>query len=102
MASFEPDSVIADTEALRTLYDEPLGRALTKELDHLSPLYQTFVTQTPFVVIASVGARGVDVSPRGDAPGFVRVADARTLMLPDRRGNNRLDTMTNIVEDGRL
>ena len=102
MAIFDPASVIEDEAGLRALYDEPLARSLKKELDHLSPLYRAFIEQTPFAVIASVGPRGVDISPRGDAPGFVRVADERTLLLPDRRGNNRLDTLTNIVEDGRL
>ena len=68
MAKFDPGSVIQDVAALRALYDKPLARSLKKELDHLSPLYQAFIEHTPFVVIASVGPRGVDISPRGDAP----------------------------------
>jgi PPOX class probable FMN-dependent enzyme len=96
---FAKDEVIDSVEQLRELYGQPMERALTKELDHVNPLYQQFIEKSPFAVIASVGPEGVDTSPRGDAPGFVRVVDPKTLMLPDRRGNNRADTLTNIVRN---
>ena len=96
---YTPDAVITDVARLRELYGEPSQRALVKELDHLSEHYRQLIEAAPFLVLASVGPEGVDVSPRGDAPGFVRVVDAQTLMLPDRRGNNRTDSLTNIVRD---
>lgn len=96
------DTVIRDMDALEQLYGEALPRSLIKEIDHLSDHYRAFVENSPFVLIASVGPEGLDCSPRGDAPGFVRVADCRTLLLPDRRGNNRIDTLRNIVRDPRI
>ncbi len=73
-----------------------------KEIDHINPQYRAFIEAAPFFVLASVGPEGVDCSPRGDAPGFVRVAGERTLMIPDRRGNNRIDSLRNIVRDPRV
>ena len=99
---YKPESIISDVAQLRELYGEPMERALVKELDYLSDHYRRFVEAAPFLVLASVGPEGLDASPRGDAPGFVRVADAHTLMLPDRRGNNRADSLTNIVRDPRV
>lgn len=88
---------------LAELYDEPLESSIAKEADHLIDLHRRYVEASPFVLIATTGPEGLDCSPRGDAPGFVRVADdGRTLLLPDRRGNNRLDTLRNIVVDGRV
>lgn len=87
---------------LAALYDAPLETSLTKEVDHLTDGHRAYVEASPFVLIATSGPDGLDCSPRGDAPGFVRVADERTLLLPDRRGNNRLDTLRNIVVDGRV
>lgn len=87
---------------LEALYGAPVPRSLIKELDHLSDHYQAFVKAAPFVVVASCGPEGLDCSPRGDPAGFVRVHDARTVMVPDRRGNNRLDTLKNIVRDARI
>lgn len=87
---------------LAALYDAPMESSLAKEIDHLTDLHRAYVEASPFVLVATNGPEGLDCSPRGDAPGFVRVADARTLLLPDRRGNNRLDTLRNIVVDGRV
>ena len=88
---------------LAALYDEPQGSSIAKEIDHLTELHRRYVEASPFVLLATTGPEGSDCSPRGDAPGFVRVADdGRTLLLPDRRGNNRLDTLRNIVVDGRV
>ncbi len=93
--------VTSDAELDRH-YGQPVKVALIKEIDHLSPHYQAFVEKAPFVMIATVGDGGLDCSPRGDPPGFVRVHDEKTLLLPDRRGNNRLDTLRNLVHDPRV
>jgi PPOX class probable FMN-dependent enzyme len=76
--------------------------SLVKEVDRLNDVYRKLIEAAPFVVIATSGPGGLDCSPRGDPAGFVRVADERTLLLPDRRGNNRLDTLRNIVADPRI
>ena len=90
---------VADLEAL---YDAPVPTSITKEIDHLTDLHRAYVEASPFVLVATSGPGGLDCSPRGDPPGFVRVVDERTLMMPDRRGNNRLDTLRNIVVDPRI
>jgi uncharacterized protein len=87
---------------LEVLYDAVVPAAITKELDYLTPLHCEYIAASPFVLIATSGPEGLDCSPRGDPPGFVRVVDSQTLMMPDRRGNNRLDTLRNIVVDGRV
>jgi hypothetical protein len=90
--------IVQDERALRALYGEPGRLALLKELDHLDANCRRFVELSPFVCLATFGADGrADNSPRGDAPGFVAVADDRTLLLPDRPGNNRVDSLANIV-----
>lgn len=89
-------------EELAALYDAPMEPAVVKEVDHLTELHRSYVEASPFVLLATNGPDGLDCSPRGDVPGFVRVVDERTLLLPDRRGNNRLDTLRNIVVDGRV
>jgi hypothetical protein len=96
-----PDHIIRDVASLRALYGEPAGAAVTKQVDHLHPHYQALIRASPFCVLATVGET-VEITPRGDAPGFVEIADAHTLLLPDRRGNNRIDNLRNIVEDPRV
>ena len=93
---------VTTVDELEALYGAPLGRSLTKEIDHISDHYRAFIEQAPFVVVATSGPEGLDCSPRGDPPGFVRVQDANTVLIPDRRGNNRLDTLKNIVRDPRI
>ncbi len=93
---------IESIEQLEALYGEPSSRALIKEIDHVSDHYRAFIEHAPFVVVATAGPEGLDCSPRGDPPGFVRVADSRTLMIPDRRGNNRADSLRNLVRDPRI
>lgn len=91
------------TEAeLEALYGPPMAPALIKEIDHVSDHYRAFIEASPFVVLATSGPEGLDCTPRGDPAGFVRVVDPKTLMLPDRRGNNRLDALRNIVRDPRI
>jgi hypothetical protein len=73
-----------------------------KVTDHVTPLYRIFIEKAPFAALATIGPEGIDCSPRGDLPGFVRIHDPQTLMLPDRRGNNRVDSLRNIVRDPRV
>jgi PPOX class probable FMN-dependent enzyme len=94
--------LVTTVEALEALYGEPSPNALLKELDHVSDHYRAFIEAAPFVVQATSGPGGLDCTPRGDPPGFVRVVDRRTLMLPDRRGNNRVDSLRNLVVDPRI
>ncbi len=97
------DHVITTTGQLESLYaDAPYGPALIKEVDRVTPQYRKLIEAAPFVVIATSGAEGLDCSPRGDPPGFVRVIDEKTLIVPDRRGNNRIDSLRNLVRDPRI
>ncbi|MBO9512558.1 MAG: pyridoxamine 5'-phosphate oxidase family protein [Variovorax sp.] len=97
MAAPDPHRVTSQ-EALRAFYpDLPGDTSLAKEVDHVHALYRPFIEASPFVVLGTRGAEGLDSSPRGDAPGFVQIADERTLLLPDRRGNNRIDSLRNVV-----
>jgi len=96
------DHTIISIEQLEALYGLPQGAAVWKEIDHISAEYRAFIEAAPFFVLASVGPEGVDCTPRGDEPGFVRVSDEKTLLIPDRRGNNRIDSLRNIVRDPRV
>ena len=93
---------ITSIEELEAIYGEPAPRSLEKELDRISDHYRAFIEKAPFVTVATCGPEGLDCSPRGDPAGFVRVVDEKTLMLPDRRGNNRIDSMRNLVRDPRI
>lgn len=92
---------IETIEQLEALYGGPNAAATVKVADHVTDAYRPFVEAAPFVALATVGPEGVDCSPRGDLPGFVRLADARTLIMPDRRGNNRCDSLRNLIADPR-
>jgi uncharacterized protein len=100
----DPRHVIRTAAELAALYGAPLERSVRKQMDHLDEHCRAFVAASPMVVIGtqSTSADGVpcaDTSPRGDIPGFVQVADDHTLLIPDRRGNNRVDTLTNLVKN---
>lgn len=95
-------SQIETVEALNALYGEAGETSLVKEVDRIIPEYAAFIEASPFVALATSGPEGLDCSPRGDLAGFVRISDPKTLMLPDRRGNNRVDSLANIVRDGRV
>ena len=96
-------STLVTSEAeLEAIYGQPAGAAVIKEIDHISDHYRRFIETSPFVVLATSGPEGLDCTPRGDPAGFVRVVDKYTVMLPDRRGNNRIDTLRNIVRDPRI
>ena len=93
--------VTTDAE-LDAIYGQPSGGAVIKEIGYISDHYRMFIELAPFVVVATAGPEGLDCTPRGDPPGFVRVVDKSTVMLPDRRGNNRIDTLRNLVRDPRI
>src|SRR5208282_5311998 len=103
-AAVFPDdtSFISDEISLRKLHHEPMSRATDKVLRALDPHCRSILALSPFCVVATQGPRGADISPRGDPPGFVRELDERTLLLPDRVGNNRLDAMTNLLVNPRI
>jgi PPOX class probable FMN-dependent enzyme len=95
--------LITTTEQLELLFSEPpLTNAVVKEIDHVNSSYRRLIEAAPFFALATSGPEGLDCSPRGDPPGFVRVADEHTLLIPDRRGNNRIDSFRNIVRDPRV
>ena len=81
---------IKSIEDLESIYGAPIERALWKELDHLNSHYRAFIEKSPFLILATYGKKGIDCSPRGDPPGFVRVVDDKHIQIRDRRGNNRL------------
>lgn len=97
-----PKDLVTSETALEALYGAPVDRSLWKELDHVSAEHRALIEASPFVILSTVGPEGVDCSPRGDPAGFVRVEDPTTLLMPDRRGNNRLDSLRNIVRDPRV
>ena len=98
-----PDShAITNLEQLQSLFG-PVGEAsLRKEVDFIHPKYRAMIEASPFAVLATAGPDGLDASPRGDPPGFVAVQDDRTLLIPERRGNNRIDSLRNILADPRV
>ncbi len=102
MSKLSANHKITTIEQLEALYDAPSPASLVKEIDHISEHYRTFIEKSPFVLVASSGPGGLDCTPRGDPPGFVRVVDEKTVMMPDRSGNNRLDTLRNLVHDPRV
>lgn len=97
-----PPGLVTDVAVLEGIYGSPGAPSLAKVADHLTPSYRAWIAASPFFALGSVGAGGLDVSPRGDAGTAVTVRDDRTLLLPDRRGNNRIDSLRNIVADPRV
>ena len=95
-------SAIQDLEILEQLYGAPSPASCAKELDYLHPHYRAYIAASPFCIIATCGPGALDASPRGDAAGFVIVEDEKTLLIPDRRGNNRVDSLRNIIADARV
>ena len=94
--------IITSLETLEALYGEPGKPSLVKETARLTPGYRRLIESSPFCALATAGPEGLDVSPRGDAAGFVHILDDRTLLLPDRRGNNRIDSLRNVLRDPRV
>jgi PPOX class probable FMN-dependent enzyme len=95
-------SVIHTIEQLEAIYGQPNEASTVKVADQVTPQYRVLIDKSPFAALATCGPEGLDCSPRGDLPGFVRVHDPKTLMVPDRRGNNRVDSLRNIVRDPRI
>lgn len=93
---------ITSAAELEAVYGETGLTSTAKVASHITPLYRRFIEASPFAMLATSGPEGLDCSPRGDQPGFVRIIDEKTLALPDRRGNNRIDSLRNIVRDPRL
>ena len=99
---FVADHVVRDVAELEALYGTPGEASLIKVADHLTPLYAKWIEASKLCVVSTVGSDGTDGSPRGDDGPVVRIQDDKTLLMPDWRGNNRIDTLRNIVEDGRI
>jgi uncharacterized protein len=97
------NNLIRDEATLEALYGASSAGAIAKEIDHIHPHYRAMIEASPFMVLATSGPEGLDCSPRGDPAGsFVHVVDDKTLLIPDRRGNNRIDSLRNIIRDGRV
>jgi PPOX class probable FMN-dependent enzyme len=102
MPAPDPRFDITDEGDLLKLFDPPNDVSLAKEIDHVDANYAAWIAASPFLVMCTAGPGGLDASPRGDAPGFVKVADPKTLLIPDRRGNNRVDSLRNLMHDPRV
>ena len=96
------DHTMTTEAALRDLYGEPVERARIKVIDHVDQHCRDFIALSPFLILASGASTGFDCSPKGDPAGFVQVPDDKTLLIPDRRGNNRIDGLVNLIEDPRV
>jgi PPOX class probable FMN-dependent enzyme len=97
------NATVTALDELTALYAPPLERVLRKEIAHVDAVGRAFIAASPFLVLATGSSKGLDCSPKGDKPGFVQVEDdGRTLLIPDRRGNNRIDSIKNLVEDPRV
>lgn len=92
---------ITDLTQLQTIYGDPVPASLTKVADHITPLYHTWINASRFVILSTTGPEGTDASPRGEDGPVVRITDPKTMLLPDWRGNNRIDSLRNIVRDSR-
>ncbi|MEM6384255.1 MAG: pyridoxamine 5'-phosphate oxidase family protein [Pseudomonadota bacterium] len=107
-ASQETDPhTIASLEELNALYGVPVTASVVKVLHRITPAYATLIAASPFCALATCGPEGLDCSPRGDAPregmhGTVHIENETTILMPDRRGNNRIDSLRNIVRDPRV
>src|SRR5882762_4852400 len=96
------DHFVTSIEQLEQIYGQPYGPSIVKEADRITTPYCALIEAAPFFALATCGPDGMDCSPRGDAPGFVRVHDQKTLLIPDRRGNNRIDSLRNLMHDRRV
>jgi PPOX class probable FMN-dependent enzyme len=97
-----PSYILRDEAALAELYPPALERSVRKQMDHLDDHCRAFIAASPMVIVGTQSETAADNSPRGDFPGFVKVADDHTLLIPDRRGNNRLDTLRNVVRNPKI
>ena len=97
-----PEHLITDLASLEALFGPVAAPSIAKEADRLHPLYARWIEHARFALLATSGPHGLDVSPRGDAGPLVRIVDANTLLLPERRGNNRIDSLRNLLADPRV
>src|ERR1700733_10187493 len=95
-------SIITTINQLEAIYGQPNEASTAKVAGWITPSYRVLIEKSPFAALATCGPEGLDCSPRGDLPGFIRIHDEKTLMMPDRRGNNRIDSLRNIVRDARV
>src|ERR1700739_3025598 len=95
-------SVVATIEQLEAIYGQTNDASTVKVADHVTPSYRVMIEASPFAALATSGPEGLDCSPRGDLPGFVRIHDEKTLLLPDRRGHHRIASLRNVVRDPRV
>jgi uncharacterized protein len=102
MDAISGDGLIKNQADLDAIYGESSAGAIHKEVEYIHPHYRAMIEASPFLVLATVGPEGLDASPRGNPAGFVHVLDDKTLLIPDRRGNNRIDSLRNIVRDDRV
>jgi PPOX class probable FMN-dependent enzyme len=93
---------VTNAQALEALYGVVGEAAIFKELDHIDANYRALIEASPFLTLATAGSTGLDCSPRGDPNGLVHIVDEKTLILPDRRGNNRIDSLRNLIENPQL
>jgi len=96
------EHLVTSMEQLQALYGERMPASVIKEIDHINAHYRALIEAAPFVAIATCGPEGLDCSPKGDPAGFIRILDDKTLAIPDRPGNNRIDGFRNIVRDPRI
>ena len=96
------DHLITDLASLEALFGKVAPPSIAKETDHLHPVYARWIENARFALLATSGPHGLDVSPRGDAGPLVRIVDRHTLLLPERRGNNRIDSLRNLIADPRM
>jgi PPOX class probable FMN-dependent enzyme len=103
MTDFTGGNTVTTVDGLAELYAQPIERVVNYKLGHVNAAGRAFIAASPFLVLATAGRQGLDCSPKGDRPGFVTVTDdGRTLFIPDRRGNNRIDGLKNLIEDPRI
>ena len=102
MAERADPHTIGDLASLEALFGAVGDASVRKEVPHLHPVYQRWIAASPFAVLATAGPDGLDASPRGDPAGLVTVQDEHTLLLPERAGNNRVDSLKNILNDPRV
>jgi uncharacterized protein len=98
----DPFAAIATVDELEAIYGVPNDASTEKVAHRITPPYRALIEHAPFAALATVGPEGLDCSPRGDLPGFIRIHDDKTLLIPDRRGNNRIDSLRNVVRDPRV
>jgi uncharacterized protein len=102
MTELRPDQCVTTVEELDAIYGAVAQPAIIKEVDHIHPIYRPFIEASPLAILATAGPGGLNATARGDPAGFIHIEDEHTLILPDRRGNNRVDSLRNIVADPRV